>query len=70
MKGFGVVCVESIRKLLARVDYQFRRHFFPDLKPKGISRYILDPYLRVYDFIQTVLDKIRLKMLGLRDGYI
>lgn len=65
MKGRGVMKVERVRKILGKVDYELRRRLFPELKATGVSRLLFSPYFAFYDLIQTLLDRLRLRLLGL-----
>lgn len=68
MKGAAAMRVERLRKILGKIDYELRRRFFPELKATGLSRLLLWPYFAAYDLLQILLDRLRLRLMGLRDS--
>lgn len=65
-KGWHVVFIEFIRKVFGNIDFSLRIRLFPDSQPKGIVRTLLQPYFKTYDAVQLFLDKLRLKLLGIK----
>ena len=64
LRGKNVMKVETARSTLAKVDSLLRGIYFMRL-PMGIRSVIIKPYEQLYDFLQTLLDRLRLRMLGI-----
>jgi len=60
-----VVMVETSRRRLARIDGEFRKKIFSRLPDEGVVRNFLRLYEWLYDKAQSLLDKWRLRLLGI-----
>lgn len=68
MKGNGVMAVEAVRKFMGKVDLKMRRKLFGGNRPEGLAGNLLALYIELYDAVQSWLDRLRLRLLGIRSA--